>query len=93
MEMRTCVEEGPGKHCPSAKSSMKTEEDSHLSCEQKTVWNIPMCAAGPPKAVQPSGANCRMISPKLASTHPSSCFVSGFMTARISPPPPLGLKG
>ena len=49
----TCVDVGPGMHCPKESSSLKTVIDIHRLVSTKTFWKMPMCAAGPPNAVHP----------------------------------------
>ena len=49
----TCVDVGPGMHCPSDNNSLNTVELIHFFVSTKTFSKMPMCAAGPPNAVQP----------------------------------------
>jgi len=69
MAMATCVEAGPGKHCPSARSSIKTECGSHRRFSTHVFSKKEMCAIGPPKAVKPRGAKHRTRSKRVASAY------------------------
>jgi hypothetical protein len=44
------VEVGPGKHWPSASSSVKTSGVIHRSFSTMSFWNSATCAVGPPNA-------------------------------------------
>ena len=57
MANETWVDVGPGMHCPRLNSSLNTVSDIHRFPSTNAFWKMPMCAAGPPNAVQPISTN------------------------------------
>jgi hypothetical protein len=58
---------GPGMHWPKLNNSAKMVLEIHFLPSTKTFWKMPMCAAGPPNAVQPINMNARKMSPYVVS--------------------------
>mmetsp|Transcript_32632 Transcript_32632/g.104182 ORF Transcript_32632/g.104182 Transcript_32632/m.104182 type:complete len:279 (+) Transcript_32632:1053-1889(+) len=67
MAVAICVDVGPGIACPSDMSSMKRCSSSHFFFPSTNVLRKrPMCACGPPNAMNPIGKNAMVTSSRRA---------------------------
>mmetsp|Transcript_54927 Transcript_54927/g.133395 ORF Transcript_54927/g.133395 Transcript_54927/m.133395 type:complete len:205 (-) Transcript_54927:66-680(-) len=88
VEMTNCVDVGPGRPCPIAKSSVNASSSIQSRCSTKWSRRIATCACGPPNATNPNGANTVTTS-HIRSPHGASAetiFVFFFSFPSSSPP-------
>ena len=84
MAKDTCVDVGPGMHCPRESSSLNTVGDIHRFASTKTFSKRPMCAAGPPNAVQPMSTKLQKMSLYEAFTRGCSCFSGSSVVSTLT---------